>query len=175
MKLKPSRLARYAGLLTGCGLAAAVLWNGALPSNALAGSELPARITFTSEASELLSVKPSGTFISKQKVQRTPRRDAQGTFTVYNPAGADVRARFVTSEDIPLGALMQVSIRAGSEAVFTGDLEKFRRDGSASFVLADKATISIEVRAWLPPSADLTHQGRTFRVRLQIQGERLPK
>ncbi len=164
------RCLRYGGLLLGSSLAGALLWSGAMPPNALAGSELPAQVTFTSTSTALLAVNPAGDFISEARVVRGSRGAATGSFVVHNPSieRLDVRLRADPSS-ADLDAVLQVSVSAGNQTIYSGPLGGLRRKGTSTFTLEPDRSTRVSVRAWVPSSMGDVHQARVISVPLKLQ------
>ncbi len=164
------RCLRYGGLLLGSCLAAALLWSGAMPPNALAGSELPAQVTFTSTSTALLAVNPAGDFISDARVLRGARGAATGSFVVHNPNIERLDVRLLAEpSSADLDAVLQVSIRAGNQTIYSGRLGGLRRKGTSTFTLEPDGTTGIAVRAWVPSSVGDVHQARVISVPLKLR------
>lgn len=164
---RPHWWPRVLGFGLGLGIAAVVLAASSVPAG---NGEARAHLTMSAHASGELAFSTQAPFLSAADL--VPRRStpANGTLSVRNQTGRRLAIRLRALPSLPdLDEMLEVTVTAGGQPVFSGRLKELRGWTPRSFALDSGRSVPLEVRAWLPEDSGDGYQGRVVDAPIEFR------
>lgn len=164
---RPHWWPRVLGFGLGLGIAAVALVASSVPAG---NGEARAHLTMAAQASGELAFSTQAPFLSAADL--APRRStpASGTLSVRNQTGGRLAIRLRALPSLPdLDDMLEVTVTAGGQPVFSGRLKELRGWTPRSFALDSGRSVPLEVHAWLPEDSADGYQGRVVDAPIEFR------